>query len=181
MLITRESPTESPVHDNPVVGAPVTFSDGLLAGQRLRFELEEIQGAAIGRKYVGSSTVGPPLRLAHSKLGANCRFTRKDRRPIDPPPVVVCKVFQSVTAEDGEVAKEEVTDYKCVQQPVLWVILADQAHLKHRILQSRLRLPHRPFLGLTTCATVNLKRIFNSGVRYSQRPVFLSYERAPLI
>ncbi|PSR84103.1 hypothetical protein PHLCEN_2v5531 [Hermanssonia centrifuga] len=67
--------TPSQVHivdDSPEsIGHPVTFSTGQFEGRTLRAELIELQKADLGRKYA-----------------------RKDRRPLDPPPVVQLKLFE---------------------------------------------------------------------------------------
>ncbi|EMD37272.1 hypothetical protein CERSUDRAFT_49882, partial [Gelatoporia subvermispora B] len=55
------------------IGGPVTFSFGPLTGYTIRGELEELQKAEFGRK-----------------------FTQKDRRPLDPPPVARLRLFQVV-------------------------------------------------------------------------------------
>ncbi|KAI0640793.1 velvet factor-domain-containing protein [Trametes meyenii] len=65
-------------------GKPVTLSAGPLAGRTVRVELEEIQKADAGRKY-----------------------GRKDRRPIDPPPVVLCRFFE-VIDRAGVIHEEEL-------------------------------------------------------------------------
>ncbi|EMD37615.1 hypothetical protein CERSUDRAFT_114268 [Gelatoporia subvermispora B] len=56
-----------------MIGAPVTFAFGPLAGYTIRGELEKMQKAESGRK-----------------------FTQKDRRPLDPPPVARLRLFQIV-------------------------------------------------------------------------------------
>ncbi|KAI0642440.1 velvet factor, partial [Trametes meyenii] len=64
------------------VNKPVNFSTGVFAGRTIRVELEEIQNAELGRKYA-----------------------RKDKRPLDPPPVVLCRffeVFRSVSNAESE-------------------------------------------------------------------------------
>ncbi|KAI0367594.1 hypothetical protein BV20DRAFT_949968, partial [Pilatotrama ljubarskyi] len=53
------------------IGQEVSFAHGLLAGRTVRVELEELQKADLGRKYA-----------------------RKDKRPLDPPPVVACRFFE---------------------------------------------------------------------------------------
>ncbi|PCH37383.1 hypothetical protein WOLCODRAFT_109788 [Wolfiporia cocos MD-104 SS10] len=57
------------------VGGPVVFREGQYAGRTLRAELEELQKADLGRKYA-----------------------RKDRRPLDPPPVVQFRLFEVLDA-----------------------------------------------------------------------------------
>ncbi|CDO68197.1 hypothetical protein BN946_scf184938.g49 [Trametes cinnabarina] len=60
------------------IGQPVRFDAGLLAQRTIRVELQEIQKADLGRKYA-----------------------RKDKRPLDPPPVVVCRFFELINRGDG--------------------------------------------------------------------------------
>ncbi|KAI0823339.1 velvet factor-domain-containing protein [Trametes gibbosa] len=54
----------------PLLGLPVSFISGPLHGLTVRIALEEIQKADIGRKYAS-----------------------KDKRPLDPPPVVQCHFY----------------------------------------------------------------------------------------
>jgi len=55
---------------------PTTFTAGQLAGRTFRATLTEIQKAEVGRKY-----------------------SRKDRRPLDPPPVAELQLFEITTSE----------------------------------------------------------------------------------
>ncbi|PCH37382.1 hypothetical protein WOLCODRAFT_109785 [Wolfiporia cocos MD-104 SS10] len=57
------------------IGGPVAFREGQYAGRTLRAELEELQKADLGRRYA-----------------------RKDRRPLDPPPVVQFRLFEVLDA-----------------------------------------------------------------------------------
>ncbi|OCH91383.1 hypothetical protein OBBRIDRAFT_886999 [Obba rivulosa] len=56
---------------SPEIDSPVTFISGEFAGRTIRGELVEVQKADLGRKYA-----------------------RKDRRPLDPPPVVQLKLSE---------------------------------------------------------------------------------------
>ncbi|OCH85121.1 hypothetical protein OBBRIDRAFT_763355 [Obba rivulosa] len=56
---------------SPEIDSPATFISGEFAGRTIRGELVEVQKADLGRKYA-----------------------RKDRRPLDPPPVVQLKLFE---------------------------------------------------------------------------------------
>ncbi|KAI0325889.1 hypothetical protein GY45DRAFT_174889 [Cubamyces sp. BRFM 1775] len=62
---------------------PVAFSSGYLAGRTIRVHLEEIQKADVGRK-----------------------FARKDKRPLDPPPVVLCRFYEVFDRGSGLVEVE---------------------------------------------------------------------------
>ncbi|KAH9888990.1 velvet factor, partial [Cubamyces lactineus] len=66
-------------------GQPVTFATGVFARRTIRAEVEEIQKADLGRKYA-----------------------RKDKRPLDPPPVVVCRLFQLVDRPSGPPLEVEI-------------------------------------------------------------------------
>ncbi|KAI0929613.1 hypothetical protein AcV7_005102 [Taiwanofungus camphoratus] len=56
---------------SPAIGIPVLFTAGIFAGRTIRAEILQLQKADLGRKYA-----------------------RKDRRPLDPPPIVQLKLFQ---------------------------------------------------------------------------------------
>ncbi|KAI8996334.1 velvet factor-domain-containing protein [Trametes punicea] len=76
-------PRPQPVaHD---IGFPVTFTSGLFAERTIRVQLQEIQKADLGRKYA-----------------------RKDKRPLDPPPVVLCHFFEVIDRGDGRPFEVEV-------------------------------------------------------------------------
>ncbi|KAI0825989.1 velvet factor-domain-containing protein [Irpex lacteus] len=68
-LDTMNAPSRSLDFTKENIGRPVTFSEGPFAGMTIRAELIELQKADLGRKYA-----------------------RKDRRPLDPPPVVQLKI-----------------------------------------------------------------------------------------
>ncbi|KAF9238942.1 velvet factor-domain-containing protein [Melanogaster broomeanus] len=57
--------------NNSWINLPIHFVSGTFEGQTIRAELSEIQKADLGRKYA-----------------------RVDRRPLDPPPVVLLKLYQ---------------------------------------------------------------------------------------
>lgn len=80
------------VHVQPVpsstIGLPVSFIAGPLAGMTLRAELEEVQSAKMGRKY-----------------------GHKDRRALDPPPVVLMKLYRRVGYNINARVEEEISDY----------------------------------------------------------------------
>ncbi|KAF9448437.1 hypothetical protein P691DRAFT_775400 [Macrolepiota fuliginosa MF-IS2] len=74
--------------DPVLINRRIYFSSGQFAGQRIRFELKEIQKASLGRKYA-----------------------RVDRRPLDPPPVVLARIFRTCP----ETENEEEINYEDVQ------------------------------------------------------------------
>ncbi|OSD02920.1 hypothetical protein PYCCODRAFT_272503 [Trametes coccinea BRFM310] len=60
------------------IGRPVRYDSGHLAQRTIRVEVEEIQKADLGRKYA-----------------------RKDKRPLDPPPVVLCRFYELIEGDNG--------------------------------------------------------------------------------
>ncbi|KAH9944930.1 velvet factor-domain-containing protein [Amylocystis lapponica] len=78
----------------PTIGDRVHFVDGQFTGRTYRAELEELQKADLGRKYA-----------------------RKDRRPLDPPPVVLFKFIEILQADgrgagESESVVENYDDFK---------------------------------------------------------------------
>ncbi|KDR77171.1 hypothetical protein GALMADRAFT_45871, partial [Galerina marginata CBS 339.88] len=74
-----------------LIGHPIYFSSGPYEGQTIRMELHEIQKADLGRKYA-----------------------RVDRRPLDPPPVVLLKMFE-VHNPGTDIQVEKEMEYDDVQ------------------------------------------------------------------
>ncbi|KAH0831119.1 velvet factor-domain-containing protein [Lanmaoa asiatica] len=73
---------------NSWINLPIDFVSGSFAGQTLRAELNEIQKADLGRKYA-----------------------RVDRRPLDPPPVVLLKLYQVFNNGTEAQYEREIQDY----------------------------------------------------------------------
>ncbi|GLB37545.1 putative velvet factor [Lyophyllum shimeji] len=71
-----------------VIGQTLHFVSGQFAGQDIRVELQELQKAEIGRKYA-----------------------RVDRRPLDPPPVVLLRLFRVYDADTERQREEEILDH----------------------------------------------------------------------
>ncbi|KZP21308.1 hypothetical protein FIBSPDRAFT_919604 [Athelia psychrophila] len=74
------------------VGQPMHFATGQFAGQTIRTELIEVQQAELGRKYA-----------------------RVDRRPLDPPPAVLFKIFRILNPGTDDETESEVENYDDVQ------------------------------------------------------------------
>lgn len=74
------------------IGHPIHFSTGQFAGQTVRTELIEVQKADLGRKYA-----------------------RVDRRPLDPPPAVLLKLFFVYNHGTDRQTEREVENYDDVQ------------------------------------------------------------------
>ncbi|PCH40369.1 hypothetical protein WOLCODRAFT_67286 [Wolfiporia cocos MD-104 SS10] len=68
------------------IGSAISFGYGQFASHPIRAELIELQKANVGRKY-----------------------TRKDRRPLDPPPVAAVKLFEVTTGQGGARMEREIT------------------------------------------------------------------------
>ncbi|KAG9313768.1 velvet factor-domain-containing protein [Chiua virens] len=73
---------------NSWINLPIQFVSGSFAGKTLRAELTEIQKADLGRKYA-----------------------RVDRRPLDPPPVVLLKLYQVFNHGTEAQYEREIQDY----------------------------------------------------------------------
>ncbi|KXN89706.1 hypothetical protein AN958_05246 [Leucoagaricus sp. SymC.cos] len=74
---------------NPVlINRSILLTSGQFAGETIRYELKEIQKACLGRKYA-----------------------RVDRRPLDPPPVVLVHIWRY----SPETGREEEVNYEEVQ------------------------------------------------------------------
>ncbi|KDQ58724.1 hypothetical protein JAAARDRAFT_34581 [Jaapia argillacea MUCL 33604] len=71
-----------------VIGQPTHFIQGEFAGQTIRATLLEIQQAELGRKYA-----------------------RKDRRPLDPPPVVEPKLYRVYNLGTEKEVELEINDH----------------------------------------------------------------------
>jgi len=74
------------------IGHPIHFTTGQFAGQTVRTELIEVQKADLGRKYA-----------------------RVDRRPLDPPPAVLLKLYFVYNAGTDRQTEREVENYDDVQ------------------------------------------------------------------
>ncbi|RPD64520.1 hypothetical protein L226DRAFT_533771 [Lentinus tigrinus ALCF2SS1-7] len=72
----------------PAVGGPFRYKSGPFAGRILRSKLEEVQHADRGRKYA-----------------------RKDKRPLDPPPVVRLRCFQTIYAGTKREKEKELDNF----------------------------------------------------------------------
>ncbi|KAF5348768.1 hypothetical protein D9756_009726 [Leucocoprinus leucothites] len=82
---SQDSITPGATVDPVLINRPIQFSSGQFAGETVRYELKEIQKACLGRKYA-----------------------RVDRRPLDPPPVVLVRIWRY----SPETGKEEEVNYE---------------------------------------------------------------------
>ena len=110
---SRDPPIPTP---HRLIGAPLNFSTGQFSGKHVRAELIELQKADLGRKYVSNPVVPsrprPRHAQTHSRDSFLNRYARKDRRPLDPPPVVQLKFFYSYPGTerpDSEVENYELS------------------------------------------------------------------------
>ncbi|TFK31472.1 velvet factor-domain-containing protein [Crucibulum laeve] len=73
-------------------GQAIHFTSGQFAGKTIRAELYEIQKADLGRKYA-----------------------RVDRRPLDPPPVVLLRMYEIFNAGTSRETEKEIDNYEEVR------------------------------------------------------------------
>ncbi|KII86946.1 hypothetical protein PLICRDRAFT_43633 [Plicaturopsis crispa FD-325 SS-3] len=74
------------------IGQPVQFTMGQFTGQTIRAQLTEIQKAELGRKY------------------ANV-----DRRNVDPPPIVMLRIFRVINPGTYQEYEQEIEHYESLQ------------------------------------------------------------------
>jgi len=95
------------------IGHPIHFVSGQFAGRTVRTELIEIQKADLGRKYA-----------------------RVDRRPLDPPPVVLLKIFFVYNPGTERESEKEVENYEEIQNLGL-LCNVDLFHVPHCELKEK--------------------------------------------
>lgn len=98
-----------PKHTEGNIGRAVSFETGPFAGRTMRAEITEIQKADLGRKCAD-----PPTSASSNNNGGGNgeKSVRKDRRPLDPPPVVSLQYYE--VNEDGT---ERLVPNECVITP----------------------------------------------------------------
>jgi hypothetical protein len=89
------------------IGHPIHFSTGQFAGQTVRTELIEVQKADLGRKFVS-----PFLTTRVITKFARDRYARVDRRPLDPPPAVLLKLYFVYNHGTERETEREVDNYE---------------------------------------------------------------------
>lgn len=96
-------------HSDAHIGRPVHFEIGPHAGRTIRAQLDVIQNAEQGRKCAD------PPRTAHNQTHADGSGTReakkakKDRRPLDPPPVIRLRMFEVIDEGTSHETERELT------------------------------------------------------------------------
>lgn len=70
-------------------------------GKTIRMELFELQKADLGRKSVKG------LIVHNRQLTSLIRYAKVDRRPLDPPPVVLLKIYEVQTGLHGDQVETE--------------------------------------------------------------------------
>ena len=109
------------------LGGWFLFPSGPLAGRIIRVHLEEIQKADIGRRCVhpglprAAGTRHVRCTLISESSRVNPRYGRKDKRPLDPPPVVRIRLFQLLNPGLPYEAEQELELHE-------WVITKGPAH-----------------------------------------------------
>lgn len=112
----KDPSSQSPLRP---IGAPLHFTTGQFTGKHVRAELIELQKADLGRKYVRHSCYSHTA--SHTYAPNSFRYARKDRRPLDPPPVVQLKFFYSFPGTDRPDA--EVDNYELrVLSPCFFIL-----------------------------------------------------------
>ncbi|KAI1788170.1 velvet factor-domain-containing protein [Ganoderma leucocontextum] len=100
----------------PTVGGWHSFESGPLAGRTVRVSLQELQKAEHGRKYASSFSLAPAKVVSSQSVLIVVtmiwfRYGRKDKRPLDPPPVVQVKCYQIARQGSAEQAGREFDTY----------------------------------------------------------------------
>jgi hypothetical protein len=89
------------------VGQPMYFDSGLFSGRHIRVELKELQQAQLGRKY--SKFMIP---YANYYQPTASRYAKVDRRPLDPPPTILLRIFTVYDFGTHRQREEEVENYQ---------------------------------------------------------------------
>ncbi|KAF8723911.1 hypothetical protein AX14_009017 [Amanita brunnescens Koide BX004] len=87
----RQTSGPVPIGQQKPVGTPITYISGKFSGKTVRTDLEEIQKAKLGRKYA-----------------------KVDRRPLDPPPIVLLKYFTVDDVGTPNELEQEIDDYRAI-------------------------------------------------------------------
>lgn len=92
------------------IGAPHHVASGPFSGRTIRAELEEVQKADLGRKcadpprpapiqaHLTMQNIAAAGSGSFSGIDGKQRAARKDRRPLDPPPVVALRLYEVFNA-----------------------------------------------------------------------------------
>lgn len=91
MALTSSQIASPPPTSSGSAGERITFTSGPLGGLTLSAKLSELQGAQLGRK---SGT--------------------RDRRALDPPPVVVINLYRVLNTDSGTDTEVEIADYSTI-------------------------------------------------------------------
>ena len=89
------------------VGGPVYFTHGPFTGKTVRTSAAELQKADAGRKYV--NIIGVVISWKYRHGG---RYARRDKRPLDPPPVVQVRFFEVHNAGTSQQRETEIMAYE---------------------------------------------------------------------
>ncbi|KAI0712916.1 velvet factor-domain-containing protein [Cerioporus squamosus] len=88
-MLSEQGPYTVPLSVGPsTIGGPIYFTHGPFAGRTVRTSAAELQKADAGRK-----------------------FARKDRRALDPPPVVQVRIFEVLGAGTSTLHEQEIMTY----------------------------------------------------------------------
>ena len=107
-------------HTTSSIGTYVTFAIGPLKGRTIRAVLEEVQKADLGRKCADPPTSSsgnghghgghahPTMMSGAPTADGVMRSVRKDRRPLDPPPVVRLRLFEGFNVGTEDQTEKEI-------------------------------------------------------------------------
>ncbi|RPD78539.1 hypothetical protein L226DRAFT_531879 [Lentinus tigrinus ALCF2SS1-7] len=88
-MMSDQGPYTVPISvGSSTIGGPIYFTEGPFAGKTIRTSATELQKADVGRKYA-----------------------RRDKRPLDPPPVVQVRFFEVLNAGTSRQYEKEITVY----------------------------------------------------------------------
>ncbi|RPD64095.1 hypothetical protein L227DRAFT_650319 [Lentinus tigrinus ALCF2SS1-6] len=104
------------------IAVPFAYQFGPFAGRIMRASLEEMQKANIGRKYA-----------------------RKDKRPLDPPPVIRLRCYKTIQTASGHKVDQEIRD---LDEQLVFGFLC---HAELIQLPVGMNIEHQPVEARPTC------------------------------
>ncbi|KAF5355205.1 hypothetical protein D9756_005415 [Leucocoprinus leucothites] len=131
-------------------GLPITFITGQFEGNTIRVELEELQKADSGRKYA-----------------------KVDRRPLDPPPAILLRLFRISNPSPDKIWEREVDNYEEIKNIGI-LCGVDLFPVPDKILDSNIPIPpstaasHIPQFGAYTPSQASSSPASSPGARNVQ-------------
>lgn len=87
------------------IGQPTYLNSGPFSGQYIRVELQELQQADLGRKCNISM-------FSVYTILTNLRYAKVDRRPLDPPPTILLRIFVVHDLDTDRQREQELMNYQ---------------------------------------------------------------------